>query len=71
MRLDARRKTLCTICTTDEQRPVLIDEQEWKIHTNSRTHKRMIQRIARREKWQQYLRDKEDSMSEAEGEPVS
>ncbi|KAJ4501722.1 tRNA isopentenyltransferase [Lentinula lateritia] len=38
--LDARRKIICPICTSDPTQPYMMEEKEWKLHQKSRVHKR-------------------------------
>lgn len=40
--LDARRKVICDICTTNSERPIMVEDgQEWKDHVRARKHRRM------------------------------
>ena len=40
--LGARRKSICDTCTTDPERPVMVEVgQEWKDHVQSRKHRRL------------------------------
>lgn len=39
--LTARRKTICPICTSDEEKPVMIEEgEQWTVHIRTRRHRR-------------------------------
>ncbi|KAF8831574.1 hypothetical protein HHX47_DHR1000533 [Lentinula edodes] len=38
--LNARRKIICPICTSDPTQPYMVEENEWKLHEKSRFHKR-------------------------------
>lgn len=52
--LQARQKTQCHICTTEEDRPFMVDTgAEWDRHIQSRTHKRLQARLKRIESGQQ------------------
>ena len=38
----ARRKVICPVCTTDESKPVMIEEgREWEAHARSKAHRRL------------------------------
>ncbi|KAL9714932.1 tRNA dimethylallyltransferase, mitochondrial [Leucoagaricus gongylophorus] len=44
--LEARRKIICTVCTTDESRPVMIEQGlDWELHLKTRSHKRLQKTI--------------------------
>ncbi|KAF9452810.1 tRNA isopentenyltransferase [Macrolepiota fuliginosa MF-IS2] len=46
--LEARRKVICPICTTEENRPVMIEQgPEWEIHQGTRSHKRLAAKAER------------------------
>jgi tRNA dimethylallyltransferase len=52
--LNARRRTICPVCTTDSEQPVMIEAgKEWELHQNSRTHRKLINRAIRRKCGQQ------------------
>ncbi|KAJ3814306.1 tRNA isopentenyltransferase [Lentinula aff. lateritia] len=38
--LNARRKFICPVCTSDPTQPYMVEEKEWKLHQKSRVHKR-------------------------------
>jgi len=41
--LNARRKLVCPVCTTNPEQPVMIEEgREWAAHQNTRTHRRLV-----------------------------
>jgi len=35
-----RKKVVCILCTTDDERPIMVEEKSWKAHLGSRQHKR-------------------------------
>lgn len=38
----ARRKVTCPVCTTDESKPVMIEEgREWEAHARTKVHRRL------------------------------
>ncbi|KAF8484391.1 IPP transferase-domain-containing protein [Gautieria morchelliformis] len=40
--LDARRKVICDVCTTNPEQPMMVEDgQEWNDHMQSRRHRRM------------------------------
>ncbi|KAF8321715.1 tRNA isopentenyltransferase [Clavulina sp. PMI_390] len=40
--LEARRKRICSTCTKDPERPVMLEEgREWELHIKTRTHRRL------------------------------
>ncbi|KAF8271953.1 tRNA isopentenyltransferase [Lactarius quietus] len=40
--LSARQKVICPVCTTDESKPVMIEEgREWEAHARSKVHRRL------------------------------
>jgi hypothetical protein len=46
--LNARRRTVCSVCTTDSEQPVMIEEgKEWELHQKSRTHRKLVKRANR------------------------
>lgn len=46
--LHARRKTICPICTCDEEKPVMIEEgEQWVVHIKTRRHRRAAARSQR------------------------
>lgn len=46
--LIARRRSICTVCTLDIEKPVMIEEgREWELHEKSRTHKKLLNRANR------------------------
>lgn len=52
--LAARRKRVCTVCTKDEDRPVMIEEgQEWEVHVKTRAHWRLANAEKHQEEIQQ------------------
>ena len=41
--LEAHRKMICPICTTDPSRPVMVEEgKEWATHAKTRLHRRLL-----------------------------
>ncbi|KAI0798110.1 tRNA isopentenyltransferase [Abortiporus biennis] len=45
MVLNARRKIICPLCTTNKDRPMMIEEgKEWSAHQKTRLHRRMLRR---------------------------
>ena len=52
--LQARKKTQCGICTTQDDRPFMVEEgKEWERHIHSRAHKRLAARLKRIQSEQQ------------------
>jgi len=52
--LTARRRTICPVCTTNTEQPVMIEEgQEWELHQKSRTHRKLVSRAIRLKSGQQ------------------
>ena len=52
--LNARRRTICLVCTTDNEQPVMIEEgKEWGLHQKSRTHRKLVSRAIRQKLGQQ------------------
>ncbi|KAH6918809.1 tRNA isopentenyltransferase [Coprinopsis sp. MPI-PUGE-AT-0042] len=48
--LQARKKLVCTVCTMQEDRPVMLEEgEEWDRHIHTRAHKRLQARRKREE----------------------
>ena len=46
--LTKRRRVICEACTTDLDRPVMIEEgEEWRVHSRSRGHRSRAGREAR------------------------
>lgn len=46
--LNARRRTVCSVCTIDSEQPVMIEEgKEWELHQKSRTHRKLVKRANR------------------------
>jgi len=46
--LNARRRTMCPVCTTNGEQPVMIEEgKEWELHQKSRTHRKLVNRANR------------------------
>ncbi|EAU88425.2 tRNA isopentenyltransferase [Coprinopsis cinerea okayama7 len=46
--LQARKKVVCSTCTQEDDRPVMIEEgEEWDRHVKSRVHKRILARLKR------------------------
>ncbi|KAL4065434.1 IPP transferase-domain-containing protein [Scleroderma yunnanense] len=44
--LEARRKMVCSICTTDPSRPVMVEEGiEWEVHQKTRLHRRLSSKL--------------------------
>ena len=44
--LEARRKKICSVCTIQEDRPVMIEEgSEWIAHQKTRNHRRRSAKI--------------------------
>jgi hypothetical protein len=44
--LEARRKMTCSVCTLQEDRPVMIEEgPEWIAHQKTRSHRRLAAKI--------------------------
>jgi len=42
----ARRKVICPVCTTDESKPVMIEEgREWEAHARSKAHRHLARRV--------------------------
>jgi len=47
--LNARKKTICSICSTNPQQPIMIEEgTEWEVHQRTRTHRRLLNKTMRR-----------------------
>ncbi|KAI0075461.1 tRNA isopentenyltransferase [Panus rudis PR-1116 ss-1] len=58
--LSARRKIICPTCTINETEPVMIEEgTEWTRHVNSRTHKHMVRKAARKAEWESWKEKRE------------
>jgi hypothetical protein len=52
--LNARRRTICLVCTTDNEQPIMIEEgKEWELHQKSRTHRKLVSRGIRQKLGQQ------------------
>jgi tRNA dimethylallyltransferase len=52
--LNARRRTVCSVCTIDSEQPVMIEEgKEWELHQKSRTHRKLVKRANRLNSGQQ------------------
>ncbi|KAJ7074395.1 tRNA isopentenyltransferase [Mycena amicta] len=43
--LNAQRKVICDTCTSDTTKPVMIDENRFSAHCQSRTHRRLARRM--------------------------
>ena len=39
--LNANKRVVCPVCTTDPDQPVLVDGVKWEMHERSRGHRRM------------------------------
>ncbi|KDR81416.1 hypothetical protein GALMADRAFT_89311 [Galerina marginata CBS 339.88] len=49
--LQARKRRICPVCTTQDDRPIMIEEgSEWGIHQNTRSHRRLAAKLAKEEK---------------------
>ncbi|KAF8906021.1 IPP transferase-domain-containing protein [Gymnopilus junonius] len=49
--LEVRKRQVCSICTVQEDRPVMIEEgSEWELHQKSRAHRRLAGRVARQKR---------------------
>jgi len=42
--LARRRKVVCSVCSLDPDRPVMIEEEEWEFHQRKKSHKRLARR---------------------------
>jgi len=52
--LTARRRTICPVCTTNTEQPIMIEEgKEWELHQKSRTHRKLVSRAIRLKSGQQ------------------
>ncbi|KAF9228613.1 tRNA isopentenyltransferase [Gyrodon lividus] len=45
--LQARRRIICPVCTTNPSQPVMIEGQEWDAHRGTRLHRRLAAKIRR------------------------
>ncbi|KAF9239613.1 tRNA isopentenyltransferase [Melanogaster broomeanus] len=45
--LQARRRIVCPVCTTNPSQPVMIEGQEWDAHRGTRVHRRLVARAKR------------------------
>jgi len=52
--LNARRRTICPVCTTNTKQPIMVEEgNEWELHQKSRTHHKLVSRAIRLKSGQQ------------------
>ncbi|TFK25018.1 tRNA isopentenyltransferase [Coprinopsis marcescibilis] len=62
--LQARKKITCTVCTTQPDRPFMIEEgAEWETHIRTKTHRRMAASLVRLQTNLHYRRAKQKDIS--------
>ncbi|KIY65725.1 tRNA isopentenyltransferase [Cylindrobasidium torrendii FP15055 ss-10] len=62
-RLEAQKKMVCDLCTTDKDQPVMVETLQWDAHARSRKHRRRIQTQGKKEQYMEYRRRAEEAAS--------
>ncbi|KAF8964069.1 tRNA isopentenyltransferase [Flammula alnicola] len=61
--LQARKRRVCTVCTVQEDRPIMIEEgAEWETHVKTRSHRRLAAKIVGGEtEWESRRKSSEEN----------